>query len=246
MRSHPSLSFGALLACSGAMLLFVCMAVSCNDVPSNRIVQQEDARTLAVVSLRNGSKDGPARLLDGTGNVRKEGHYVRDHKEGQWRTYDPQGKMLEVLWYHEGTLHGTCTTFSAGGSVVRAVNYAGGVLHGAFETYHPDGSIALRCIYANGSLNGHYFAHSWTDSLLRGPITECWYEHGHREGIWTRRYGNGQTSVVGIRHRDVQDGVWRYWDRAGNLKRIGYYRMGVRYRVVILRREEPWFLLPMG
>lgn len=246
MGSHPSLSFGALLRCGGAMLLFAGMAGSCTQVPLTRIFQQEDAGTLAVVTLRNGSKDGPARLLDRTGSLLKEGHYVRDHKEGRWSTYDPQGRVLEVLRYHAGTLHGTCTTFSVDGSVERAVNYSDGVLHGPFEVFHADGTIALRCTYADGLLNGHYFAYSTTDSLVRGPITECWYEHGHREGIWTRRYGNGQTSVVGVRHRDVQDGVWRYWDRAGNLKRIGYYRMGVRYRVLILRREEPWFLLPMG
>ncbi len=63
-------------------------------------------RVSAVMNYSNGKLNGSYKEYYDFGGVRKEGIYVDDKKDGIWKTYFPNGKMMFLERFKKGIQHG--------------------------------------------------------------------------------------------------------------------------------------------
>src|SRR5688572_13949265 len=89
------------------------------------------------------------------GETFKNGSYVKgflacDKREGEWKYYDKQGKLLKVSHYSKGQLHGEQSTWYPNGQQKSIENYNNGLLDGSFQSWTEEGQMLEDFHYLNG------------------------------------------------------------------------------------------------
>lgn len=164
------------------MILAALLLASCGgNVQDVRIVDHR-GRTTALLRVRGGSKDGPARLFWPDGTVRSEGLYRNDRREGWWIGYHDNGIIRSITHYVDGQKDGSRIYWDSIGRPMRSEVFARGVANGAFYRFFPDGRPAQHSNYVDGALEGPH--HQWYDDR-GGSHVEGYYVHGGQTGFWS-------------------------------------------------------------
>ena len=120
---------------------------------------------------------------------------------GMWETVDANGQPRSKGRYEDGRREGRWQFWSESGDRDLTGEYREGKRHGAWSGWHPNGS-------------------------RRSDQT---YSEGRPSGIHTLWYSNGQVKETGLFVLGLRQGLWRYYDFAGNVDmRTGTYVDGQR------------------
>jgi antitoxin component YwqK of YwqJK toxin-antitoxin module len=142
----------------------------------------------ALVSLRDGVKDGPVILYWPNGTVRVEGQYIDDHRSGWWRSYHPGGSSRSLTHYVHGSKDGPRIYWDSLGRPMRAEVFASGVPNGPFYRFFPNGRLAQHSNYVDGVLDG---PHDQWYGDQGGTHVNGYYVHGSETGLWTEYDATG-------------------------------------------------------
>lgn len=71
---------------------------------------------------------GPFRSFHANGQLHEEGRFDRGLKDGEWRSWNVNGKLMEVLGWRAGQLHGTCTYYKGIDIEPQILKYKRGVI----------------------------------------------------------------------------------------------------------------------
>ncbi|HET9487885.1 MAG TPA: tetratricopeptide repeat protein [Chryseosolibacter sp.] len=199
------------------------------------------------------------------GTVKHEGWFQKGNREQQWLSYYPDGTLESDKYYLLGSVAGPYYTYAVDGKLysvetfenkllsdvknfdskgnvmtVRKQNnntvsfeehYAGKKMRSRsdllcgnyindFTKWYPDGTVYFSYKFLNGKKHGHYIHNDITGK----PIREGDFMEDQEEGLWKSYNRNGQVSNVGSYLEGLKDSVWNYYYPDG---RISYT---VRYR----------------
>lgn len=120
-----------------------------------------------------------------------EGKYVDGKKEGDWRFWSKNGKLIKTEKYSNGKVNGSWTLFRDDGSKERDVSYKDGLRDGIWIDYDPDGKNQRveQKEFKAGKKDGTWI--HW--NLKNGHETiEEHYKNGQLDGLQTGWYDNGK------------------------------------------------------
>jgi len=176
-------------------------------------------------------------------SVHTEGVYVDDLKNGLFKTYDEEGKMVLLEKYVNGVLDTQAaeTTvldikneYYPGGKIKVSGSYKDGKKHGVFREYDEEGTITGSTVYENdeavsfgiidktGAFEGDWITY-YDDGTTRA---EGIYENGLRVDKWKFYHPDGKVSQKGSYRKGKPHGEWRWYHRDGSIKREETYRRG--------------------
>jgi antitoxin component YwqK of YwqJK toxin-antitoxin module len=73
-----------------------------------------------------------------------EGNYINDKKDGVWKEWRKDGKLVESATFKNGELHGLYEHYFCSGKLAMRAYYNNEELCGPFELYHSNGQLSLR------------------------------------------------------------------------------------------------------
>ncbi len=133
----------------------------------------------------------PVKLMEKYGEnntLIESGETLNDLKTGIWTTYYPNGRVKSISSYLAGELNGVQVNLSNKGHVELQAFYKNGLLEGNWTTYKNGSRKQEERVYYLGKLNGI-----------------------------NRHYEGGKLQKeIGFKN-DVQHGIFKYYDKQGNV-----------------------------
>lgn len=134
-------------------------------------------------------------------NPKSTGTLVDNKKQGEWKTYYSNGRLLKIENFVNDTLDGKQTIYSDNGNVYTSTTYRMGIQTDSFLHY-----------FSNGKVN----VQEWADS------------NGRKQGLFKVFYENGELSQIGyFKDNHLDDSVKTFY-KNGNPKTLEYYKNGKR------------------
>ncbi|HOY94444.1 MAG TPA: toxin-antitoxin system YwqK family antitoxin [Catalimonadaceae bacterium] len=131
-------------------------------------------------------------------NSKGEGQLVNGLREGAWKFYYPNGRLMASETYRNGELNGISTSYFPDGNVSSVENWADDLQQDSSWYFHPNGKI-----HRKGR-----------------------YEKGVYQGVWLTFYPGGQIQQSGGYLDGLPSGLYRNWFENGFLQEEGEYSGG--------------------
>lgn len=153
--------------------------------------------------------------------VKNEGIYQNDLKNGYWKYYQPNGNLIRVEKWVMGELQENAREV-AKVEIRREINpqtgklsfkgaYRNGKPEGVHREYDDEGNVTASRIYENGIV------------LFEGIVDE----DGQKQGPWKEYYTTGELKAEGSYKDNLKVGNWIYYYRDGNIEQTGDYIKGL-------------------
>jgi hypothetical protein len=98
----------------------------------------------------DGTQHGPFISWHESGQLRHRGHVAEGARQGEWRSFEPDGSAYAVHRYRDGRMHGHQVWLWPSGDVRSEAHYEDGRYHGAHINYNRDGTRAEQSDYVHG------------------------------------------------------------------------------------------------
>lgn len=164
----------------------------------------------------SGRKQGLWKFFHDNGTVRLEGNFSNDLKDGYFKEYDEDGKLIATSKWIEGEKQEDAVElvrlevakdYYPDGSVKTMQTYRNGVAQGVRRDYDQEGNIVSGALYQDGEKVGE-------------GIT---LEDGVRDGDWKEFYNNGALKAEGVYDEGTKVGTWKYYHPNGQLEQTGRF-----------------------
>jgi uncharacterized protein len=177
--------------------------------------------------------------------VKSEITYRADLRNGYYKEYDREGKLLKVEKYvndelirdaREVALYEIRYDYYPDGSVKVMGSYRDSVAMGIRKEFNPDGSISKSYILYDGYVVGEGLLDArnkrqgpWKEFYESGKLlAEGSYKDDIRIGEWKFYFSNGQLEQTGTYLADGKaDGLWKWYYSDGKLRREETYAQGI-------------------
>jgi len=178
------------------------------------------------ITDEKGQKDEHWKFYFRTGELRSEGNFINNVRQGVWKFYFPNGQLEQTGTFRNGKEDGLWTWFYDDGSLRREENYYRGLEDGASVEYEKNGSIIAQGDYIEGLKEGMWYYHVG-DHTEKGA-----FKAGEKDGIWEYFYLNGNKKFSGAYIQGYANKKHRYYYEDGKIKEEQFYEMG--------RKERSW------
>lgn len=145
-------------------------------------------------------------------------------KEGSYKSYDSDGKLIEEAAYKNGALDGERRLYYADGSVQSIETFEAGQHNGRFLNFHENGKVQLQGDYLNGNMEGE-----WRGYYNNGQLKEVVpFLNNNENGTFVEYHENGNLKAEGTYlNGDNENGELKLYDENGELERIMQCKNGV-------------------
>lgn len=200
-----------------------------------------------------GLKQGVWKELYGNLQTRWDGNYTDDKKNGIFREFTPDGRIVKREEYVNGEFVKNeerqedikldiKREFYPNGSNKRIGSYYKDIAEGTSRDYSEEGKITSSQIYRKGRVLAEgivdeqgYEQGMWkeyyycTDSCInnRGALKGVGeYKDGKRTGLWKFYHENGKEEQIGAYIAGKPEGPWKWYFANGNIRREEVYKNG--------------------
>ncbi len=150
-----------------------------------------DGSLKQTIEYKGDCKTGYAKTFYKNGNLVSEGSYVEKKKEGLWKYYSADGKTLSEENYVKGLKDGIETLWDTKGNVLETITWRKGKKQGENYQY----------LYVDG-----YQTFTYSDD--------------QKQGAYRNYYANKKPKVEGEYKNNKKEGLWSYFDEAGDKLRV--------------------------
>lgn len=195
---------------------------------------------------KNNLKQGKWFLFYDNGNIKQEGTYLDDQKDGYFKDYTESGDLLRITKYVMGELLPDAAEIAKlqvrneyypDGKIKVSAMYRNDIAEGIRREYKPDGTIEKSVMYHNGIItgegsmldDGNKDGH-WKEFFADGTLkSEGNYSDGKPVGDWKYFHLNRKTEQIGkFNKQGKPEGIWKWFYEDGKLLREENYRNGLR------------------
>jgi uncharacterized protein len=161
-------------------------------------------------------KQGLWKFFHENGNIRLEGRYSNDLKDGYFKDYDTEGKLLSTTKWIAGEEQEApvelarlevVRDYYPTGRIMAMQTFRNGVPEGVRRNYDEEGNITSGAFYKDGK-------------RVAEGITKA---DGVRHGDWKEFYANGTLKAEGKYENGVRVGDWKFYHDNGRLEQTGRY-----------------------
>ena len=157
--------------------------------------------------------DGPWIFYNEKGFKKSMLTYVEDQKNGKELIYSEEGNLLEKYWNINDQKSGEATFYYNTGEVYRTLNFKNNIEEGKGYEYAKDGRIITFLNYQKGYIRS-------IEKVNR--LNKI----GQKKGYWVEYWGNSKIKEEGNWTNGVRNGLFKFYNKKGDLDRIEVYRGG--------------------
>ena len=137
-----------------------------------------------------GNETGYAKLFYDNRKMSAEGMYVsRNIKDGLWKYYGVDGRLVMSINYTKGQKDGKEITYWSNGRVMQEKNWINGIEDGLWLQFFENGKERLKVQMKNGKRNGAYYLYYASGRYYARGLYKNNLKHGH----WIYSEPNGDT-----------------------------------------------------
>lgn len=195
---------------------------------------------------RNNLRQGKWYVFYSGGNIRQEGTYRDDLKDGYFKDYSESGDLQKISKYAMGELQPDAeeiaklqvrSEYYPDGKIKVSAMYRNERPEGMRREYKADGTIEKSLMYHNGIVTGEGIMLDngnkdgpWKEFFADGSLrAEGNYADGKTVGTWKFYHLNGKLEQTGKYSKQGKpDGVWKWYYEDGKPLREENYRNGLR------------------
>ena len=166
-------------------------------------------------------KKGYWEELWDNGQVKEEGNFTLNQRNGIFKFYDRKGKLEKMITYKNGeevteeeqasVILDIKRTYHDSGAIKMIGSYDGDDKQGVFREYDEDGNITNAVIYKDNIKSGEGVVDS----------------EGMRQGPWVLFFPSGEIMAEGEYVNNQKEGKWKYFYKTGKTRQTGSYRLGL-------------------
>lgn len=227
------------------MAAFISTAYICPAQPN---LQHDDSNGLTTYYFPDGTVSSTGHLQDGKpegfwknfypdGTLKSEGRRTNHLLDSTWSFYNEQGDLMQQIEYKNGQRQGETRTYR-NGALQKVEFFQDDVKQGFVCQYYPSGDLKSLTPYIDGKEEGEGFEFARGDERI---ITLLTYRDGNlrtsepinrlnnnnkKHGRWVEFYPNGIIKSEGYYTNGLKNGIFKTFDKEGNLLDIQKYKDG--------------------
>ena len=200
---------------------------------------------------RKGLKIGRWKMFYASKRVRLEGKYINGKREGFFREFSDDGKLLNTFKYVNGELMEDVKEFTnitidkeyyIGAKVKSEMTLVNGIPNGIYRKYTKEGEVIEAKLYRNGFVTGKGIIdkqgkrqNEWVDYYVRPMHVDSGYskkasgnyKDGVKIGKWVYYHENSTVEQEGQYLQGKPHGIWKWYFDNGQLLRKEEFTKGV-------------------
>ncbi len=194
---------------------------------------------------KNGLRQGLYRDYFANDKVQFEGNYKDDKKDGFFKEYNSEGRVVKKEEYRMGVLIPSIVEdkekfeikrrYYPTGATKIVGTYKKGVPEGVFRMYDEKGNIDSAKVFAQGKLlrigrmdNLGLEQGEWKEYYESGQLRAIGnYVDGKRDGLWKFSYENDSLEQMGAYLKGKPVGAWKWFYPDGSTRREESYKNGL-------------------
>ena len=146
------------------------------------------------------------------GKVRREASFRDNKREGVWREYDENGRVIASQTYKNGLL------------IDNGIVDTDGRRQGFYQEFFPDSTLKTNGLFVDGLKSGRWTYYYQNEKEEQSGV----YVEGQPDGEWKWFHDNGQLARVESYLKGVLEGVYKEYDSQGRLIVSGTYFDGMK------------------
>lgn len=186
--------------------------------------------------IRDNKPDGYWKTYYENGLLKSEGNRKDFLLDSTWRFYDESGQLTLEINYREGKKHGERVSYP-GDEVIREM-FENDIKTGFTLHYDLQGRLLRSIPFERGLEEGLAMQYDTLGNIIeltrfkRGFVVERERinrrdAEGRQQGPWKWFYENGVLKAEGIFRNGLRNGIFKEYDRQGNLRKIDKFVDGV-------------------
>lgn len=187
-------------------------------------------------TMHEGKPDGYWKTYYPTGQLKSEGNRLNFKLDSTWIFYNEIGERVSVINYEEGLKNGELISYR--NDVIYEVSeFENDQKVGESTIYYPTGEKKRVVAYADGVENGKGFDYDLDGRIItllefedgylrRADKVNRFDSSGKKRGPWIEFHPNGLVAMEGYYMNDLKNGIFKYFDKKGNLVSLEKYRDG--------------------
>lgn len=206
---------------------------------------REDGTIESTYNYENDLKNGCATFYDSSETKTNEVFFVDGKRQGESLWFYPNGKIKKKLIYEDDRENGIAFLLDSNGFVIIEEEYSNGYLRdvkkynqldengnktGVWRAYFPNGQIKSETSYKEGLKDGLSKEYDKDGKLLSINTMSKGNEASDPGGIviidlYKEYFDNGEVRLIGGLNKGKKSGIYREYDREGNLVRAYIYKL---------------------
>ena len=156
--------------------------------PDGKFIYYDSTQKVKAISLfsESGAKT-EATTFNRFGKKSSEGTYINEKREGIWKFYNDDERLIAEEFYENGIPSGTWKNYYHKGELLEEIGYKNGKKEGPWKQYFEDGPLKLSATFEDGKL----------------------------EGLATFFHPNGRVKISGLYKNNFKEGVWMHLNDKG-------------------------------
>ncbi|MCA1761462.1 MAG: toxin-antitoxin system YwqK family antitoxin [Cryomorphaceae bacterium] len=186
--------------------------------------------------MENGNPNGYWKTYYPNGELKSDGNRKNFLLDSTWNFYNESGLKTSEINYKKGNKHGSVITYQ-NGVKYEVSQFENDVKVGTSKIYFPTGELKKTIPYENGKENGKGFEYErdgriitlleYEDGFLRkADRVNRFDDRNKKRGTWIDFHPNGQLALEGYYMNGKKNGIFKKFDRDGNLISLEKYRDG--------------------
>ncbi len=186
--------------------------------------------------MQDGKPNGYWKTFYPNGNLKSEGNRNTFQLDSTWAFYAENGEIMNEIDYRFGERHGTQVNYKDGVKY-EVSQFCEDVKCDATTFYYPTGEKQRVVPFSEGKENGDGFEYdlegtiitllNYRDGNLRRADKINRYDNrGNKRGPWIYYHPNGIIAEEGFYMNDKKNGIFKAYDKKGDLLTLEKYRDG--------------------
>ncbi|MEO0405311.1 MAG: hypothetical protein AAF193_10600, partial [Bacteroidota bacterium] len=189
-------------------------------------------------NLVGGQPEGYWRTYYPDGTLKSEGDRLNFQLTGEWKFYRENGELQEIINYQSGQRNGITASYDDEGRLTSEVPYFDDLKQGVGKFYYTSGELYREVPFENNKEQGKGREFGKDGRIItyinynQGYIKSIerinrFNGAGQKKGVWIDFWANGNKQTEGYFTNGVKNGVFKYYNKRGELEKIEKYQGGV-------------------
>jgi antitoxin component YwqK of YwqJK toxin-antitoxin module len=194
----------------------------------------DDGKVSSEGYLLDGKPNGYWTTYYPSGQIKSEGNREKFQLDSIWVFYDEEGLITSKITYENGIKNGEVLTYNNGALYEKAI-LENDKRTGVAEIYFPTGEVQKEIPYEDDLEEGEGFEYArdgrvitllkYREGYLKSAERINRYDdRGKKRGKWITFYPNGNIHVEGTYMNDKKNGIFKTFDKDGDLISLEKYR----------------------
>lgn len=226
-----------IYVCKATMIIgFVFMMAPTFAQGEYTVFKYDNGKVSSEGMMVDGRPDGYWKTYYPDGKLKSEGNRLDFELDSIWMFYNELGDLSTSISYKQGQKHGVHKIYKDGLLYEESI-YENDIKSGEALLYYPTGEVKRRVTYVEGKESGEGFEYeidgriitllSFRDGFLRTADQVNRYDNsGNKRGPWISFHPNGVLASEGYFMNGKKNGIFKTYDKRGNLLTLEKYRDG--------------------